>query len=150
MRIDLYNEQETEAAGAVLAISCTRPLRIFLHGDLGAGKTTWVRGFLRGLGFTDVVKSPTYTIVESYSLSPLPVHHFDWYRLESHAELEAIGIWDYLNEQAHCLIEWPDKGKDLKLEPDLHVYLTTIPEGRHLKIVAMTAIGEKTLADIGD
>jgi len=146
MQCDLNNEKETEAAGAALASVCTRPVRIFLHGDLGAGKTTWVRGFLRGLGYVDIVKSPTYTIVESYQIAPFSVHHFDWYRLESPAELESIGIWDYLNEAAHCLIEWPDKGKGLGLQPDLNIYLTHTPVGRHLEVVAATAIGEQLLS----
>lgn len=94
---------------------------IFLSGDLGAGKTTFVKGFLRGMGFNGNVKSPTYTLVESYEVNQQMVHHFDFYRLNSPAEIEFLGIQDYF-EKNYSLIEWPEKAMEELPSADLHIH----------------------------
>lgn len=104
----IFSAEQMQNYGAALAVSIKPGQVILLHGPLGAGKTTLVRGFLGALGFTDKVKSPTYTLVETYLTSRFIVHHFDLYRLKSYQELLDIGIDDYLDQDAVCLIEWPE------------------------------------------
>lgn len=108
----ISNDLEMQEFGAKLAVSAKAGDVFLLRGDLGAGKTTLVRGFLRGLGFEGKVKSPTYTLVESYDTVP-QVNHFDLYRLLSIEQLEEIGFSEYLNSEAICLIEWPDLARPL-------------------------------------
>ena len=94
---------------------------VFLDGDLGAGKTTLARGILRGLGYRGAVTSPTYTLVERYDAGARTVYHFDLYRLEGPAELEATGLRDWLDGEAIILIEWPERGGDALPAPDIRV-----------------------------
>lgn len=125
------------AFGESLAKCTAAPLTIYLRGDLGAGKTTLVRGFLRGLEFTGPVKSPTYTLVEPYETKP-SVFHFDLYRLGDPEELEFLGIRDYFEGETIRLIEWPDRGAGILPNPDLDVFIDYAGPGRHVQLRAYT------------
>jgi tRNA threonylcarbamoyladenosine biosynthesis protein TsaE len=137
-RIILNDEAATLAAGAALAKAMPAGAIIYLHGDLGAGKTTLMRGVLRGLGHQGKVKSPTYTLVEPYEFGTQHVYHFDLYRLKSPSELQALGMQDYADGQAVCWIEWPDKGEGYLPAADLACFLSYEGEARLLVLVAKT------------
>lgn len=133
----LPNADMTEQFGAQFANECPSTAVIFLEGKLGAGKTTFVRGFLRGLGYQGTVKSPTYTLVEPYQLSNQQnVFHFDLYRLGDPEELEFLGIWDYLTQhKTICLIEWAEKGRGILPAPNMIITLEyAFPDGRNISI----------------
>jgi len=121
-----------EAFAARLANTLAAPSLIFLEGDLGVGKTTLVRGYLRALGYQGHVKSPTFTLVESYSFTGHEIHHFDLYRLSDPEELEFMGIREYLSTDAICFIEWPKKGAPLLHSPDLTIKIEHAEEKRWL------------------
>ena len=106
---------------------------IHLHGDLGAGKTTLARGFMRGYGVIGAIKSPTYTLVEPYELQRCQLYHFDLYRLGSVDEVEYLGIEDYFHANSVCLIEWPDKGGNRLPPPDISLFLSSSGTGRGLQ-----------------
>ena len=124
---ELIGEKETEdkAKNFVSLIKGFKnSLVINLIGNLGAGKTTFVRGLIQELGFDEFVKSPTFTIVESYESDNLKVFHFDLYRIEDDRELQAIGVEDYLSEEnAITLVEWPEKSKRYFNNPDYIIQL---------------------------
>lgn len=107
------------ALGAELATAIGPPAVVALEGPLGAGKTTLVRGWLRALGHAGPVRSPTYTLLETYVLAGVRVHHLDLYRLADPEELEFIGVRDLAGEDALWLIEWPQHGGD-RLPPVDH------------------------------
>lgn len=132
----LADEAATIAAGTQLAKKVSTGLTIYLHGDLGAGKTTFVRGLLHGLGHQGKVKSPTYTLVEPYVISRFNIYHFDLYRFIDPEEWDAAGFRDYFNPQSLCLVEWPEKAGDLIPQADMDVTLTIEKDGRMLNIKA--------------
>ena len=119
----LNSAEETEQFGAELFKTVPSKCLIFLYGDLGARKTTMVRGFLRAAGYKGVVKSPTYTLVEDYTIAGRKIFHFDLYRVVDPEELKWIGIRDYFDQDSVCFIEWPDKGKGFLPEPDIIITL---------------------------
>jgi tRNA threonylcarbamoyladenosine biosynthesis protein TsaE len=125
--IELEDESATIAFGESLAKELGQRLSeggvVFLHGDLGAGKTTLARGILRGMGYLGTVRSPTYTLVEHYPTQPLASAHFDLYRLGHPEELEFIGARDELMEGNLCLIEWPERAMGCLGVPDVDIYL---------------------------
>jgi len=134
--------QAMETLGQHLARSAKRPGVIYLKGDLGTGKTTLVRGLLRGCGYHGRVKSPTYTLVEPYPVDHLTVYHLDLYRLGSPEELEWIGIRDLPAEDTLLLIEWPEQGVGMLPPADLVIFLTYRGEGRDLQFRTLTPVGQ--------
>lgn len=127
---------------------------IYLYGDLGAGKTTLVRGFLKALGFAGNVKSPTYTLVEPYLIDHQQIYHFDLYRLGEPDELEYAGGRDYFDGEAICLIEWPEKAEGYLPVADLVCRLSyqnqSGVQGRSCQIHANTEKGEKILQSLSN
>lgn len=136
---DLPNESDTLAFGARLAKLCPQPFILFLQGELGSGKTTLVRGFLRGFNYASNVKSPTYTLVEPYSIAGQQIFHFDLYRLNDPEEIENLGIGDYFTPTSICLIEWPERAKNLLPTPDLSCYIQQHDTGRRIQLIAHSA-----------
>lgn len=132
----LADESATLAAGAALAgrLGPSPSALIYLHGDLGAGKTTLVRGMLRALGHRGSVKSPTYTILEPYEISNCVVYHFDFYRILHAQELDFIGLDELLEQTALKLVEWPEQAADRLPPADMDVYLSVEGTGRRLEI----------------
>jgi tRNA threonylcarbamoyladenosine biosynthesis protein TsaE len=124
------NENETMAAGRelakeILGIQSDRSIIIFLEGELGAGKTTFTKGILKGFDYQELVKSPTYNLVEIHETKNHKVFHFDLYRISEPIELEEIGIDEYLKELGSVSIfEWPKNGEAVLPSPDFHVQIS--------------------------
>lgn len=148
MQLSLYGEEAMLAFAKALAPIFARGGLVFLEGTLGAGKTTLSRGLIQALGYVGAVKSPTYTLVEDYDLGGLKVCHFDLYRLGSPEELEFIGIRDYLDQQALCLVEWAEKGAGVLPSPDLVLKINDLGAGRELNFSAHTKKGQQWAQDI--
>ncbi|MCW8889215.1 MAG: tRNA (adenosine(37)-N6)-threonylcarbamoyltransferase complex ATPase subunit type 1 TsaE [Sedimenticola sp.] len=139
------SEQAQEAIGRALAEACSTNCLIFLKGDLGAGKTTLARGFLRGWGHSGAVKSPTYTLIEPYEVEGRHCYHLDLYRLADPDELEYLGLRDLLSGEAVLLVEWPEQGGDALPVPDVLVTINYQTNGREVRLVAQTARGKGVL-----
>ncbi|MDI1309533.1 MAG: tRNA (adenosine(37)-N6)-threonylcarbamoyltransferase complex ATPase subunit type 1 TsaE [Methylotenera sp.] len=155
--LELADEAATLAFGTTLAKAMQPNLTIYLHGDLGAGKTTLVRGLLHALGHVGKVKSPTYTLVEPYEIkynvtSSLMLYHFDLYRFNDEEEWESAGFRDYFNAHSVCLIEWPEKAQNVLPTPDLNVTFSIKNVGgnlgRSVTLSAHSTLGKKCLHTI--
>ncbi len=107
---------------------------IYLHGDLGAGKTTLVRGLISGLGFTAPITSPTYTLVESYVFEEFILYHFDLYRLNEPDELESIGVRDMVGGEAISIFEWPERGRGVLPVADFEIFINFSDDGRTIEV----------------
>ena len=142
---ELPDEAATLEAGRQFAAKLQSGQTVYLHGDLGAGKTTFVRGVLQGFGYVGKVKSPTYTLVEPYVIelnvkSRSQIYHFDLYRFNDEEEWEAAGFREYFNEQSICLVEWPEKAGNLLPRPDfdikIDIKMSVLGNGRTLEIIS--------------
>jgi tRNA threonylcarbamoyladenosine biosynthesis protein TsaE len=137
----LADEAATLAFGAQLARELTPGLTFYLEGDLGAGKTTLVRGVLRALGYGGRVKSPTYTLAESYSLPAFELYHFDLYRMHDPREWLDAGFRDVSDGQVVSLIEWPEKAAGWLPPPDVIVRLKIADDAREIECEAASPRG---------
>lgn len=146
----LSGEAAQEALGARLGKLSDGPLLVFLHGDLGAGKTTLTRGLLRGLGHAGAVKSPTYTLIEPYEIGPRKIYHLDLYRVGDPGELEYLGLREMLSEDALILIEWPERGEGWLPRPDLRLRLKHLEGAREVSFGAESESGERLLLRLRD
>ncbi|MBI3898559.1 MAG: tRNA (adenosine(37)-N6)-threonylcarbamoyltransferase complex ATPase subunit type 1 TsaE [Gammaproteobacteria bacterium] len=146
LTLEAANTAETEAFGMRLS-ALLPPLRlIFVRGPLGAGKTTFVRGLLRGLGHEGVVKSPTFTLVEPYNFGEVSLYHFDLYRLTQPQELEFLGLRDYLAGDNICIVEWPERAGGILPAPDLDVMIQlNDKQGRLVQLQSHSRQGEAVL-----
>ena len=143
----LADEAATLALGAALAAAAEPGLVIALEGDLGAGKTTLVRGLLRALGDNGPVKSPTYTLVELHAISGLDLYHFDFYRFNQPEEYLDAGLDEYFDGHGICMVEWPDRAAPYLPPADLRVVLTVRGEGRDVRLDAVSERGRRCLTN---
>lgn len=142
--LPLSGEAATLALGAALAAGGPERLAgrvLFLSGELGAGKTTLVRGLLRALGHTGRVKSPTYALLEAYVVSRLDLYHFDFYRFKDREEWVNSGFREHFNPASLCIVEWPEMAEGLLSPPDLHLTLEHAPPGRRARFLTPTPAG---------
>jgi tRNA threonylcarbamoyladenosine biosynthesis protein TsaE len=144
--LHLPDEAATVFLGQIIASHLARGMRVYLSGDLGAGKTCLVRALLRSLGFEGPVKSPTYTLVEAYNVSSLYLYHFDFYRFRERNEWIDSGFREYFATNAVCLVEWPDKAEGLLPEPDLEIFIDLRDDGRDARIVSHGEAGARCVA----
>ncbi len=136
---------EMEALGAKLAARVGNARLINLHGPLGAGKTTLVRGMLHGLGHAGAVKSPTFTLVEPYVFGDRRFYHFDLYRLNDPGELEFLGLRDYLDGKGVCVVEWAERAQGVLPSPDADIMIEPTETGRMVRITTFTPRGDVLL-----
>lgn len=148
--VSLADENAQLDFGASVARVVEPGMVVYLKGELGAGKTTLVRGLIHALGYEDSVTSPTYTLVESYRLPKVTIHHFDLYRLETPEELDFIGLRDYLTADAISLIEWPERGGPDLPEADLCCTIGVLDDGhgRRIDVVANSEQGQQVLEQL--
>ena len=144
----LADENATLALAQRLAARLKPSMVIYLHGDLGAGKTTLVRGMLNALGYAGRVKSPTYTLIEPYHAAGLDLRHFDLYRLHDEEEWEAAGFRDEFDGHNICLVEWPQQAAGLLPAADVEIVFEILPEGRNIFLHAHTQTGDECVSKL--
>ncbi|MDP3672394.1 MAG: tRNA (adenosine(37)-N6)-threonylcarbamoyltransferase complex ATPase subunit type 1 TsaE [Telluria sp.] len=141
----LHDESGTAALGAALARALVPGLAIYLHGDLGTGKTALTRALLHAAGHVGHVKSPTYTLSEPYRIRldgrEVNVIHFDLYRMASPEEFLDAGFRESFNSHNICIVEWPEKAEPVLPAPDLNVLLSVAGEGRDVELQALSDLG---------
>jgi tRNA threonylcarbamoyladenosine biosynthesis protein TsaE len=146
--VSLPDESATLRLGARLAAGIGPGRVLHLRGDLGTGKTTLVRGLLRALGEPGRIKSPTYTLVELYSLSSLNLYHFDLYRFKDRSEWLNSGFREYFSADSACIVEWPERAGDLLSAPDLEVRIEFDGAGRRAFLDARSQAGSSWLSSL--
>jgi tRNA threonylcarbamoyladenosine biosynthesis protein TsaE len=142
MKLLVASEQEMVQIGALVARTLTPGIIITLSGPLGAGKTMLARAIVQALGYRGSVKSPTYTLVESYRVPSFTVHHFDLYRISDPEELEFIGLRDFLEAGAVCLFEWPERAPGMLPQADLRIEIHPVDNKREVSMIAASQAGD--------
>ena len=152
LTLHLPDAAATEACGARIAPLLAGGMIVTLRGDLGAGKTTLVRGLLRACGVEGSIKSPTYALVEHYPVSSLYFYHFDFYRFMTPDDWDAAGFAEYFRDDAVCIVEWPERAGDRLPQADLALSLAyeANEHGRELVARANSASGERCLIALAD
>ena len=145
MMLSVEDEAGMVALGEQLAEACRAPTVFYLNGPLGAGKTTLVRGFMRGMGYDAAVKSPTYTLIEPYEAGPWRLFHLDLYRVHDAAEMEYLGVRDLQDGHAIILVEWPENGGDMLPPADVLITIAYADHGRDITLTDCSAVGKKLL-----
>ena len=144
------DEEQQETIGAALARAIPPSCIIYLEGELGSGKTTLVRGFMRGMGHQGAVKSPTYTLVEPYEFASRHCFHFDLYRVSDPEELEYLGLRDMLERDSVLLVEWPERGEGGLPAADLLIRISYRKEGRELHFQPVSEVGIQLIQRINE
>ena len=144
--MDLPDEKASEAFAIRLASHLNPPLTITFSGDLGAGKTTIVRAMLRHLGVQSAIKSPTFSLIESYLCQNIAIHHFDLYRIHHEEELEYLGFRDYFTNTSICCIEWAEKAGKALPKIDIQFKLSIKGAGRQMQMTSFSDSGRKIVA----
>lgn len=146
IQLTLADEAQTQALGLALSKAIAPGLVIYLHGDLGAGKTALTRAMLNGLGHLGRVKSPTYTLIEPYEINLNQMHmtvaHFDLYRMVDPEEFLDAGFREYFNTSNVCIVEWPEKGEAVLPPPDINITLTVLERGRDVELESLSESGD--------
>jgi tRNA threonylcarbamoyladenosine biosynthesis protein TsaE len=149
--LNLPDSTATEAFGRALARSfpaVSSNAVLHLRGELGSGKTTCARSLLQALGVTATVRSPTYTLLDTYSVAALTLVHVDLYRVQSSEEVEELGLRDLIGPDCLMLIEWPEKGGIAVPRPDLSIQFSYAGEGRAAVIGEASGTGREWLAQL--
>lgn len=145
----LHDEAGTLALGVSLARTLVPGLAIYLQGDLGAGKTTLTRALLHAAGYSGHVKSPTYTLVESYPIDlhgkPVEVFHFDLYRMKCAEEFDEAGFREYFSGDRICIVEWPENGAPLLPPADMALHMSVSGDGRKVELQALSDKGSECI-----
>ncbi|MBA4696328.1 MAG: tRNA (adenosine(37)-N6)-threonylcarbamoyltransferase complex ATPase subunit type 1 TsaE [Legionella sp.] len=152
MNMHIYRFQDEEATrnfAKEIANCLQAPFVMTLSGGIGVGKTTFLRAMLRSLGVKASIKSPTFTLVESYPCTNFNVHHFDCYRIHDSDELEYIGFREYFQQESICCIEWPERVQNSLKKVDLKLYWTIEGSERVVKIESDTTQGKELFACLG-
>ena len=144
----LKTEKETQKLAEKLAKCCQKNARliIFLNGELGAGKTFFVRALIKNLGYRGLVKSPTYTLIETYELASYSINHLDLYRLQSATEIFEMGLCDEFDQPTLWLVEWPERAASYLPQPDIVCHIDIMGIHRQIVFQSKTILGEQTLA----
>ena len=146
LTLDLINEEASKQFAGRLAACLSPGLILTFSGDLGAGKTTIIRSMLQSLGVMTAIKSPTFSLVESYLCQDLQINHFDLYRITHEEELDYLGFRDYFSDQSVCCIEWAEHAGNALPHVDIHFNLSIKGAGRHMQIDASSVAGKRILA----